>query len=325
MLALSRDRHRAQPAALSGRDSAGRGLVKAETVEQTGLYTAVVPRDQPGYTGAVPFAPILLMAPIFGSRWIFPRRFEAAVARLLGQPGAGAVRLHEAHWHFGSALRMRIDPQMLQARLSDFVQDAHGPRWIGSFFLDSGDWQAALSPLSASPVHREMTELVQADLKFRETSCYARLCRAVTKGRAKLRSGVLLTTIEQVDEYFDYCVHLARSIRDHGILSRQAVRRHDRAILTGRRQWLRSLEAAERDIGIAIGRDGSLVRHLGGKHRTALAQALGCASIPVEVRLVHVQWLRRQIERSGLPAHIALREALAALPANREAGPAYEN
>jgi hypothetical protein len=216
---------------------------------------------------------------------------------------------------------MRVDPQLLEARLSDFVEAAQGPRWIGSFFLDSGEWNGAVSPLSHSPVHREMTELVEADFNFRETREYRRLCRAITKGRPKLRSGVLLRTIDEVDEYYDYCVDLARSIADRGVLPRYAVRRRDRAVLKGRRQWLRSLEAAERDIGVAIDRDGRLVRHLGGKHRTALAQALGCPSIPVEIRLVHVAWVRRQMEGSGLPANLAFRAALAALPARREARP----
>jgi hypothetical protein len=300
----------------SGRNSSGSGRAGAESAEQAGFYTAVAPRDQPGHNGAVHLAKAVLTAPVLGSRWLFPPRFDAAVAKLLGQPGAGAIPLHQALWHFGSALRMRIDPRILEARLSDFVEDGHGPRWIGSFFLDSGEWDTAVAPLSASPVHREMTELVKAGMNFRDTKAYSRLCRAVAKGRPKLRSGVLLTTRDQVDEYYDYCVHLACSIGDQGVLPRHAVRTRNRPILGGRRQWLHSLEAAERDIGIAIDRNGRLVRHLGGKHRTALAQALGLATIPVEVRLVHVQWLRRHIERSGLPASRAFREALLALPAN---------
>jgi hypothetical protein len=133
VLALGGDSNRTKPLA----HSRGRERPSAEGV--AACYTAVAPQDQPELNGRARLANAWLAAPVLGSRWLFPRRFDTAVATLLGRPGAGAVPLHEALWHFGSALRMCIDTRTLQARLSDFVEDARGPRWIGSYFLDSGE------------------------------------------------------------------------------------------------------------------------------------------------------------------------------------------
>ena len=78
--------------------------------------------------------------------------------------------------------------------------------------------------------------------------------------------------------------------------------------------------AARRSASRTIDESGRLIRHLGGKHRTAIAQALGLKSIPVEVRLVHVRWLAQEMRRTGLPAHRALVEGIRSL-ASREGAP----
>jgi hypothetical protein len=158
-----------------------------------------------------------------------------------------------------------------------------------------------------------MMQLVGADLRFRETAAYRRLCRAADRGDPKLRSGVLLRTREQIDDYFKYSVALAHSVRQFGVMPRHEARRNEVPSFGRRVGWLKLLERAERDIGVAIGPDGALVRHLGGKHRMALARALDVERIPVEVRMVHVRWLKGQMDRTGLPAHEALRAGLAAL------------
>ena len=59
-------------------------------------------------------------------------------------------------------------------------------------------------------------------------------------------------------------------------------------------------DSTERDIGVAITETGELIRHLGGKHRTAIAQALNLPTMPVEIRMVHTGWLAKQMERTGL-------------------------
>lgn len=284
-------------------------------------YAAVGVRNQPPRPG--PFAQVwsAVTAPVLASRVVFPRRFDAAVAR---RAAAGIPPAH-ALWYFGAALRLWIDPRLLRSRLSDFVFDGQRPRWIGSSFLDGGDWSAALADVDKSPVHREMVELVAADLDFRKTGSYRQFLKRARQGRPYARNGIVLARRDQVDAYFRYCADLARSVRADGLVPRREFGRYG----TGRAQHAaarpRMLDFAERDIGVAISETGTFVRHLGGKHRTAVALALQLPRIPVEVRLVHTGWLQDEMRRTGLPAHKALPDALSRLqerwqPAQADAG-----
>ena len=281
-------------------------------------YSAVSPKEHPPQSG--PAFPILsrLTAPILGSPLLFPARFDRAAARLAKEPGAGGVEPQQALWYFGPALALQVDAARLNWRLSDYVRDARGIHYIGASFLDGANWSGALERLIRSPVHREMLELVRADLRFRETRSYRIFRRQAEAGRPPKRNGIALATTEQIDAYFGYCSYLILSIRERGIVARRDLSAADRPHLNGRQARPWTWERAERDIGVAVDQDGGLVRHLGGKHRTAIAQALRLPRIPVEVRLVHVKWLQRQMERTGLPAHRSLKAGLETLGEARD-------
>ncbi len=276
-------------------------------------YVRVSPRERPRRPDLYARRLSGVATPLLGSRLLFPRIFDKAVERLLDGSDDVLVLPDHARWYFGRALNFNIDPARLTARLSDFVRDERGPHWIGTSFLDTGDWSKAVRPLARSPVHREVSELVAADLDFTKTRAYGELLAAAGRGRPARRYGVPLAGPAEVDAYFRYCVDLIRSMRKHGIVPRREFR-------SFRKRWFRhrdvrppKFEGSERDIGVAIGAGGELVRHLGGKHRTAIAQAVGLHSIPIEIRLVHVGWLAGEMERTGLPAHQALGQALRAL------------
>ncbi len=278
-------------------------------------YARVSPRERPRRPDSYARRLSGVATPLLGSRLVFPNMFDKAIERLLAGSDDVLVLPDHARWYFGRALNLDIDPARLTARISDFVRDQHGAHWIGTSFLDAGDWSAALRPLAGSPVHREMSELVAAGLDFRGTAAYAEMIAAAGRGRPLKRNGIRLTGPAQVDAYFGYCVDLVKSMRKHGVVPRREFRGF-------RKRWLKhhgarppQLDTAERDIGVAIGAGGELVRHLGGKHRTAIAQALAMPKIPVEVRLVHIAWLAGAMERTGLPAHRALPQALQAFRA----------
>jgi len=119
-----------------------------------------------------------------------------------------------------------------------------------------------------------------------------------------------LNTDERIEAYFRYCIDLIQSVQKDGVVSRASLGIFGRIWLDHRGARPLALDSVERDVGVAITESGRLVRHLGGKHRTAVAHALGLSQMPVELRLVHVGWLRREMERTGLPAHLALQKAL---------------
>jgi hypothetical protein len=277
-------------------------------------YLRVSPKERPSKRTR-PYIDLLsyLATPALGSRLVFPRFFNQAAARLAEGADAAEIPPHLARWYFGTSLTFEVNPAALRTRISDFVRDQEGARWIGHSFLDAADWSAALAPVERSPVHREMLELVAADVDFRKVRAYQVHVRCAVAGRPIKRNGVALASVAEVDAYYRYCADLIASMREHGALPRRKLGPIGRVWLKHRDARPPILNSAERDIGVAIDGDGTLVRHRGGKHRTAIAQALGLPSVPVEVRLVHVGWLSRLTARTGLPAHLALAQGLKAI------------
>lgn len=281
-------------------------------------YRRVLPKRQPRSSdhGSIFF---LAATPVMGSRLLFPRAFDNAVQGLLDDPASDGIRPQYARWYFGSAQRFEIDPARLRRRLSDFVQSDRDVRWIGTSFLDGADWSGALNSIGNSPIHRELSELIAADLDYRGTRSYRVQLKCAAKGRPVRRNGIALIGREEIDAYYRYCADLVASVRTHGILSRHSFGRLAGLRLEHPDARPPGLDSAERDVGVAINADGELIRHLGGKHRTAIAQALGLPSMPVELRMVHVGWLRGEMERMQLPAHQALPRAIGELAGARRA------
>lgn len=243
--------------------------------------------------------------------FVFPQRFDRATAILAKERNGGAVSPGQAKSHFGHRLFIEIDPATLTHRLDEKHVDEDGHwHWIGDHFLDADDWCGRLSPLSRSPAHREIVEICRTRHGFREGRHYQAYVRSLEQRRPVRRNGKHLDTIEKIDAYFRYYVDLIGNIERAGVVPRN---RFQHSADTGRRhRGIRSLwhDLVERDIGIAIGADGRLVRHTSGKHRLAAAIGLGLKRIPVEIRLVHLNWLEQQMAVFELPPASALQKAL---------------
>jgi hypothetical protein len=252
----------------------------------------------------------LATAPFLGSKRIFPRRFDRSFEKLLNGSAASAVIPEHAIWYYGPALHLDVNPLKLGHRISDWVRGPHGAHWIGTSFLDSADWNAAISPLVGSPIHLAMQEIVSTGGDPRDTSAYRTLMKGIKRGRPSRRNNVTLASVEAVEAYLRYCRDLIKSMRKRGVVRHSESGPFHRLRLKHRDARPVVHDSTERDIGVAITETGELIRHLGGKHRTAIAQALKLPSIPVEVRMVHASWLARQVERTGLPPHLALEEGI---------------
>lgn len=232
----------------------------------------------------------------------FPLRFDRAVAKMT-QNGGRAVSPRQAAAYFGDSLFLDIAPQTLTHRLNEKYHDAEGWHWIGESFVDAGDWQDRLSLLQRSPAHREIIEICRTRDRFRDGRHYQTYLRQIRDGRPPRRNGRRIDTVEKLDAYFRYYAELIDNIERTGLLPRHRVQRGRRA----RSFWQ---DFVERDIGVAIDRDGRLVRHTSGKHRLAAAIGLGLTTVPVEIRLVHLGWLQAEMQKRRLPASKALAAAL---------------
>ncbi len=254
-------------------------------------------------------------APIFGSRFVFPRRLNEAVALLQAGQEAGDLPPEHAAGYYGADLHLDLDPATLTHRISDEVTTPDGARWMGRSFLDAADWSGVISRIDESPIHLEMCELVAGPSDYRRTQTYRNLMLGIEVGKPAYRHGVLMSSTERIDAYIIYCRDLIKSARKRGIVRHTVLGRFHRLRLKHRRLRSIAVDAGERDVGVAITADGTIIRLLGGKHRMAIAQALKLPRIPVEVRLVHAAWIAELMNRTGLPAHLALKEGVAELRA----------
>lgn len=227
-------------------------------------------------------------------------------ARMLAKrPGRAPRFAHafdDAAALFGTRLVIGVDPRRLHSQFPYEMETTGGPIDPSRFFLGAGEWSGVLQPIAQSPVYLQAVQLIAADLMFRRTPIYRRLKTIIAAGRSRLINNVEIDTVEKLDDYFRNYQTMLRRARKHGILRRPAVKLDaDPALYRTNHARPLWAEVSERDVGVAIDRDGTLHRIGPGKHRTAAAKVVCLERMPCEVRMVHVEWIKSQIPQLSRP------------------------
>lgn len=244
-------------------------------------------------------------AAALGRTGLFAGHLRRAFRRLRSDPTARSVRFAFAEAHLGRGLQAHVDPAGLDRYLPDVVTDGRRAVRLAHWFLDGCDWSEAILPLAGSEVDGEVAALFDHDGRLHQSPAFQSLVARMAEGRPDRRNGVPLDSLARIEAYFDHYRRLRDSIAAHGLASREAV---PAAAREGALSTVRGpgAERRERDIGLAVGRSGRFIRLVGGRHRTAIAQRLKLPRIPVQIRLVHVDWLAGQIEATSLRPDLAL-------------------
>jgi hypothetical protein len=247
-----------------------------------------------------------------GRTLLLDRLLLRALRQAAACDGGFFVPVPLAEAALGSALWLEPSPASLKLRLTDWVRGAGTRLHIDTCFLGSGDWGAIAEPICDSPVFREARELIDCDFRYRQTEAYARYLTAIAENRPIRRNRIVLSDRQLVDSYFIRFVELFRSIEKNGLLRRRESSRGPwpAASATFRPFWT---ELGEKEIGVAVAADGEILRLPGGQHRTAIACALNLPRIPVQVRLLHADWLHRETAKKQLPPSAAIRYGIARL------------
>jgi hypothetical protein len=184
---------------------------------------------------------------------------------------------------------------------------------LTEWFLGSGDWSKWLRPIATTPVYREVETLLRAGKDFRTTAHFQKLKLHMEMGRPPIRNEIPLDTLEKLEAYGESVLRLAASIKKAGVLRRSesGIEQMTANADAARPLWV---EVKESEIGAAILANGTIARLGPGHHRIAAAKLVGVSSVPVEIRLVHTDWLKRQIEETGLPAWPALLQGIRNIP-----------
>lgn len=232
------------------------------------------------------------------TEWMLRRALTSAPASGVGS--AFAVPLPYALEGFRERLCLELPTALLGQRLADWVQCGRQVIHVGDYFIALGGWDAISYPFSKTGVMQEATELSRLDLDYRSTPSYRRYKIAIDGGRPVRRNKVFLSSEALLDAYFERYLGLFRSIGQHGVLPLRAAR--EVAVGPASESTVRRYrtEVGERDIGVAIGPQGRIYCLPGGKHRAAIATVLGIPKVPVEVRMVHADWVRAMQMRYGV-------------------------
>lgn len=277
----------------------------------------------------VPMAPAgdPAFAPLYDSRMRWPIRrarlqvavkegFQSGVGlpleRMLfrvwkhGLPGAAPVerrglprRVIERE--LGSALVLRVDPRDL-IRITDWRGRARRSRPSSSAFLWEGDWDLRRGDLRHGSRYRFISDLDRHRDDLRATERFRELKARLDDGRpwASHQQGILLDSEERILTYLRVYLSFLDDMAAHGFDD----------------------DRGKDALGVAVSRDGRLIKINRGLHRLAMAQRLGLDSVPVSVKAVHRAWWERVTAgTTGLAALERLKEALADCTPETEPGP----
>jgi len=188
----------------------------------------------------------------------------------------------------GEALILEVDPRAL-IRSVDWRGNDQRP--ASSAFIWGGDWDLRRSDLRHGSRYRFISDLDRHRDDLRRTQRFRQLHDRLWQGEpwASHQQGVLLDSDERILSYLR--VYLS-------FLDDMTVRGFDVA-------------RGKDELGVAVTREGRLLKINRGLHRLAMAQRIGLPTVPVRVRSVHRRWWQGVI--AGTRGEQALQRVAAAL------------
>ncbi|MDR5865927.1 hypothetical protein [Halomonas koreensis] len=189
-------------------------------------------------------------------------------------PGAGRLerlglprRAVEAR--LGEALVLHVDPRQL-IRSTDWRGYPHRERPSSNHFIWDGDWDLRRGDLRFSSRYRFISDLDEHRHDLRHSERFGALRDRLRDGRpwSSHQQGVMLDSDERILLYLK--VYLS-------FLDDMAARGFDAS-------------RGKDELGVAVSREGRLIKINRGLHRLAMAQRLGLPSVPVRVKAVHRDW-----------------------------------
>ena len=199
------------------------------------------------------------------------------------------VPMSVAVGYFKDALTMELDPRQISRRVPYAFREIQHD--FKPCFVWNGDWDVEAESIDDDPRFIDMSELASNE-SYQKTRAYTRMVIAAREGRPEWRQRVVLRSVREIEEYFESKVRLLASLRSAGYKSQAELgRRGD-------------------EIGIAVGRNGELLKYFQGHHRLALSKVIGLDSVTVTVQMVHTMWVEGSCARySGHPM-VAIRKGL---------------
>jgi hypothetical protein len=223
---------------------------------------------------------------LFRSKRLFSWFLNRALVRACPEQHGFFVPTAWAQACLKDRLRTAVPTLEIRQVMFDWLQVGGRSLHASDYFIGGGDWSVFLRSIEKSAIMQEAIELIEKDMAWSKTEVYRAMLQAIERGAPLRRQQMLLDSEEAIARYFQRFHRLAESIRTRGMLRPADVDRPAENL-------------GEREIGIALDCDGSLVKLPGGQHRVAIARAIGLPRIPVEVRLIHAGLVSERSREKG--------------------------
>lgn len=202
------------------------------------------------------------------------------------------------------ALTLYVDPRKL-IRIA-----VHAPRKLekrpsSMAFIWDGSWDQRREDLRVGTRYQLIRELDANRGHLERTARFQALMQRIEEGRpwASHQLGVLLDTPEKILAYLNVYLGFLDDMAENGF----------------------DTSRGKDPVGVAISRDGTILKVNRGLHRLAMAQHLGLPAIPVRVRHVHRLWWEKVVQgRTGPAALTMLVKALQQCVPEEHPGPLDE-
>lgn len=174
----------------------------------------------------------------------------------------------------GEALVVHVDPRELIRDLNP--KGLGGKRPSSSAFIWDGDWDQSRGDLRRGSRYRFISDLDSHRDDLTQTERFRQYRSRLQSGNpwTSYQQGLLLDSEEKILAYLRTYLQFLDGMAESGFDAR----------------------LGKDDLGVAVTRDGRLLKVNRGLHRLAMAQRLGLPSIPVVVRGVHRQWWERVVD-----------------------------
>lgn len=212
------------------------------------------------------------------------------------QPGARMIEKkglprHNIVSYLGQeSLILHIDPRKL-IQLATHAPRHEGKRPSSMAFIWDGDWDIRRRDLRVSFWLDYMHELDENRHHLERTKKFQELMAELEAGNPfqSHQEGVYLNSRQRILDYLAVYLGFLDNMAEHG---------YDRS-------------RAKDNLGVAITRDGRIIKIHRGLHRLAMAQYVGLPEIPVQVQHVHREWWNRITQ--GVTGDAALQRITRAL------------
>ena len=203
-----------------------------------------------------------------------------------------------------AGLTLHVDPR----RLIRIV--AHAPRDVEKrpsslAFIWDGNWDLRREDLRTGSRYRLISELDDFRDRLHESSSYRKLVARMESGRpwTSHQLGVVLDTPEKILDYLRVYLDFLDDMAINGF----------------------DASKGKDPLGVAISRDGKILKVNRGLHRLAMAQRIGLPVVPVRVLHVHRLWWEAVVQdATGMTALRRVTEALQSCEPEQGPGPLDE-